>query len=91
MTDGYVGRGGPTAWPPRLPDLNPLDFYLWGHLKTLVYAAALDNEEALQHCIVGACQTICNYSSITQWIWRSMTRCVKVCTESDGEHSEHLL
>jgi hypothetical protein len=22
----------PTAWPPSLPDLNPLDFYLWGHL-----------------------------------------------------------
>lgn len=21
------------AQPPRSPDLNPLDFYLWGHLK----------------------------------------------------------
>jgi hypothetical protein len=24
--------GGPTARPPRSPDLNPLDVYLWGHL-----------------------------------------------------------
>ena len=24
-------------WPPRSPDLNPCDFYLWGHLKALVY------------------------------------------------------
>ena len=23
--------------PPRSPDLNPCDFYLWGHLKALVY------------------------------------------------------
>jgi hypothetical protein len=23
--------------PPRSPDLSPLDFYLWGHLKTSVY------------------------------------------------------
>ncbi|KAJ4428267.1 hypothetical protein ANN_24284 [Periplaneta americana] len=25
----WIGRDG-TAWPPRSPDLNPLDFYLWG-------------------------------------------------------------
>jgi hypothetical protein len=33
---GWIGRAGPTAWPPRSPDLNPLYFYLWGHLNTLV-------------------------------------------------------
>jgi hypothetical protein len=44
----WMGRGRPTAWPPRsTPDLNPLDFYLWGHLRTLVCAAPVDNEEAL--------------------------------------------
>ena len=24
-------------WPPRSPDLNPCDFYLWGYLKPVVY------------------------------------------------------
>ena len=24
-------------WPPRSPDLNPCDFFLWGHLKKSVY------------------------------------------------------
>jgi hypothetical protein len=24
-------------WPPRSPDLNPCDFYLWGHLKEVMY------------------------------------------------------
>jgi hypothetical protein len=24
----WIGRGGPIAWPPRSPDLNPMDFYL---------------------------------------------------------------
>lgn len=28
--DHWIGRGGPIAWPPRSPDLNPLDFFLWG-------------------------------------------------------------
>ena len=31
-------KGGPFYWPPRLPDWTPLDF-LWGHVKTIVYAA----------------------------------------------------
>ena len=25
-----LGRGGPVAWPPRSPDLTPLDYYLGG-------------------------------------------------------------
>jgi hypothetical protein len=27
-TQQWLGRGGPTAWPVRCPDLNSLDFYL---------------------------------------------------------------
>ena len=29
----WFGRGGPISWPARSPDMTPLDFYLWGHLK----------------------------------------------------------
>jgi hypothetical protein len=25
------------AWPARSPDLNPLDFFLWGCMKSRVY------------------------------------------------------
>ena len=32
----WLGRGGPIAWPQRSPDLTTLDYYLWGHMKTLV-------------------------------------------------------
>jgi hypothetical protein len=28
--DRWIGRREPTAWPPRSPDLNPLDIYLRG-------------------------------------------------------------
>ena len=36
--DGHViSRGFPAAWPPRSPDLNPCDFWLWGFLKDHVY------------------------------------------------------
>jgi hypothetical protein len=62
--DRWIGSGGPTAWPPRSADLNPLDFYLWRHLKSFVYAAPVENEEASQHCTVDAYQTIRCYPGI---------------------------
>ncbi|KAJ4436866.1 hypothetical protein ANN_16998 [Periplaneta americana] len=37
----WIDRGGPIAGPPRSPDLNPLDFYLWDHLKELMTDVAL--------------------------------------------------
>ena len=27
----------PTVWPPKSPDLNPCDFWLWEYLKSMVY------------------------------------------------------
>ena len=28
--NGWIGRGGPVQWPPRSPDLTPMDFFIWG-------------------------------------------------------------
>jgi hypothetical protein len=33
----WIGRAGAQNWPPRPPDLNHLDYYLWWRMKTLVY------------------------------------------------------
>lgn len=33
-----ISRNGPVEWPPRSCDLTPLDFFLWGYIKSLVYA-----------------------------------------------------
>jgi hypothetical protein len=51
--DRWIGTGEPTAWPPRSPVLNPLDFYLRKHLETLGYVAPVDNEGELRR-ILGA-------------------------------------
>jgi hypothetical protein len=86
-----VGRGRPTTWPPRSPDLHRQDLYLWGTLKSLVYAAPVDNEEPLHHRTVHACQTILNNPSVLEQLRHSMTRRVEACLESHGGHFEHLL
>jgi hypothetical protein len=71
-------------------DLNPLDFYLWEHLNTLVYAAPVDNGETLHHRTVDACQTILNFPGIFALMWRSMVRSVEACIETQAGHYEHL-
>jgi hypothetical protein len=73
----------------RSPDLNPLDFYLWEHLKTHLYAAPVGNEEALYHHIVDAGRTVRNYAGISERMRRSMMKRVEACTESHGGHFEH--
>jgi hypothetical protein len=35
----WMEQDGPTALPTPSPDLDPSDFYLWGHLKSTVYVA----------------------------------------------------
>ena len=33
----WIGRGSTINWPPRSPDLTPLDFCLWDLMKSEVY------------------------------------------------------
>jgi hypothetical protein len=88
LSNIYHGRWiiteGHTKWPSRSPDVSPLDFYLWGHLNTLAYAAPVDIKEAPHHRIVDAYQTICNYPGIIERMLRSMMRRVQACIEPHG-------
>ena len=34
-------------WPPRSPDLTPMEFFLWGHIKALIYTTPVDSGEDL--------------------------------------------
>ncbi|GFS77239.1 transposable element Tc3 transposase [Trichonephila clavipes] len=36
--DRLISRFGPVNWPPRSCDLTSLDYFLWGYVKSLVYA-----------------------------------------------------
>ena len=52
--DRWIGIDGPTPWHPRSPDINPLDFLLWGYVwwsKTME-AAMLKFIESLNQNVV---------------------------------------
>ncbi|GFU81671.1 putative DD41D transposase [Trichonephila clavipes] len=46
LGDRLISRFGPVNWPPRSCDLTPLDYFLWGYLKSSVYA---DKPQTLDH------------------------------------------
>ncbi|KAJ4428878.1 hypothetical protein ANN_25871 [Periplaneta americana] len=89
--DRWIGRGGPIAWPSRSPDLNSLDFYLWDHLKSLVYSSPVPDLESLRNRIVACSEDIRNTPGVWDRVRRSMRHRCEVCIQAGGGHFEHLL
>ncbi len=86
-----IGRGGPVAWPARSPDLNLLDFFLWGHLKSLVYENAVNSEEDLVARIHAATEHIRATPAVFQDVRESLVRRCRMCIQVEGRHFEQLI
>ncbi|GBL93627.1 hypothetical protein AVEN_25625-1 [Araneus ventricosus] len=87
----WIGRGGPVAWPPLSPELNPLDFFFWGHLKSLVYQTPVDTLEDLAARIAVASANIANTPVMFERVRRSLVRRCRLCNELRGRNFEQLL
>lgn len=83
-------REEPLAWPPRSPDLNPCDSFLWGHIKSTIYRAnPFANLETLQ----GAIERCCDLLSPIQLhnVTRDFETRLRHCVAAEGDLFEHLL
>jgi hypothetical protein len=78
------------SWPPGLPDLTPLDFYVWGHLKTVVYATPVNYAEDLWERVQNSCQVIRDDNLVFERIRQPCVRRAQACVQNGG-HIEHLL
>lgn len=87
----WIGRNGPINWPPRSPDLNALDFFLWGHLKSLVYHTPVENEQDLRQRIINGCNQIRNTPGIFERVRNSIHRRLEGCIIAGGGHFQQLL
>lgn len=87
----WIGRGGPIAWPPRSPDLNPLDYHFWGHLNNLVYATEVNTLEELRHRIELADNQIRGNQFEILRASRAIRRRARICIQQNGNHFEQLL
>lgn len=87
--DRWIGRLGPILWPPRSPDLNPLDFFYWGCLKDKVYAKPIRSEEELRERVFDAARTISEIS--LRKLNRNFIKRCHLCIRVRGKQFEHLL
>ena len=53
-----LSRKTPTPWPAHSPDLTPLDFFLWGYLKSEVYKKKANNLSELKKAITEVVRSI---------------------------------
>ncbi|GFW75300.1 transposable element tc3 transposase [Trichonephila clavipes] len=76
-------------WPPRSPDLNPCDFWLWGHLRQLV---SCDQPRTLPDLTDSISRHVLNISQNTlrSTVEYAILR-FQIVAENDGHHVEPLL
>ncbi len=87
----WIGRAGRIAWPPRSPDLTPMDFSIWGIMKNRVYAHPIANVEDLKHWIEIEFDIINEDVAMLSRIIKSIEKRYLKCIEMSGDYFEHLL
>lgn len=85
----WIGRGGPMAWPARSPDLNPLDYFMWGYIKQVVYRGDVHDQQRTKTLIVDAFKSLKDSAGLVKAV-NNHTRRVKLCLQENGGHVEHL-
>jgi len=51
----WIGRDAPIPWPPPSPDINPLDFFLWGYIKDKLFSTPVPDITNLKAKITRFC------------------------------------
>jgi len=72
-------------------DLTPLDYHLWGHMKTLVYETTVDSRAALCHRNFAAAEHIRNHPDNIASATQSLLMRAENCIAAGGGHFEQLL
>jgi hypothetical protein len=84
----WIGWRGLVQWPPHSLDLTSLDFFLWGHLKSVLYGNRPQSIADLQDNIHAECAAI---TPGTLWrVHSSLHHRVHMCQQQDGHQFEHL-
>ena len=87
----WVGMVGLIPWPARLRDLNPLRYFLWEYLKSLVFETPVETHIELISRIVAACDVIENTPGIFVRVRQNLVRRCHACIEVGDSQFEQLL
>ena len=77
----------PDLWPPNSPDLNPVDYRIWGILQERVYRKSVKDVDELKLRLAwSSIQQSVIDQAIDQWRIR-----LNACVKAKGKHFEHML
>ncbi|XP_067209021.1 uncharacterized protein, partial [Linepithema humile] len=85
----WIGRGGPITWPPRSPDLNVLNFFVWGYVKSLIKNCGNGTENEVREAIIAAFNTIT--PDMAHRATRDIIRRAEFCIQERGWYFEQFL
>jgi hypothetical protein len=81
----WTGLSGEQNWPPRSPDLNPLEFHVWGYTKAMVCVRKSGTRGEPIQRIPASARSIFNAAVPSRLRSYSVTR-VSECIHTDVNH-----
>lgn len=84
-----ISRQGDINRPPRSPDLTPMDFFLWGYVKSKVYAnkptSLAQLKEIIRHEMAAITETTCRA------VIGNFSARLNECRERNGLHLDDVI
>jgi len=78
----------PSLWPSNSPDLNPVDYKIWGLHQQQVYSRKIQNVDELRQCIFEEWERLDQRvidNAVKQWCRR-----LRSCVAAKGGHFEQI-
>jgi len=85
----WVGRDGPTPWPPQSPNINPplpRDYFLLGYVKDKLFSTPVSDIRNLKARITDAFATIAE--DMLENTWRETDYRLDILHATKGAHVE---
>ncbi|GFU33881.1 uncharacterized protein TNCV_615121 [Trichonephila clavipes] len=90
-TGRWIGWGGPVNRPECSSDLSYLNFFLWGHMKSVVHASPVDSDEVLVARIAVVAGDIREMPGVFANVQQSFRRRCERCIFAGGRSYEQFL
>jgi hypothetical protein len=90
LPNRWICRRGPVEWPPRPPDLTPMDFFFWGVVKDKVFSRKPRSVDDMIHCIREACQETDDNKELCAKVCLGVGSRLQECVNNEDRPFEHL-
>ena len=88
LPNRWVGQRGSIKYPPRSPDLTPMDLFMWGHVKHKVYTTKPATIIELRAAIERECTDI--PIELIRNVLDSVSERCQLCMDHNGHQFEHF-